>query len=282
MDFILNEESLKGQFDSIQSFLESLDSNVKCFKLIHKNCENNIYKTSDFYKCYITRDKQISDLKAEPCNDSLMRFQIQLDEEIRTAPYWDEDPEHDISKAYYWNGEDISATSIAEAARRNVPLLSFKSELFTDCRLDVSFESEEYSIASIYSPQYLAGHFSKELSLDGDDLLKIRYEGTLIDCTFLEKKYGSSILEKNEYCSLLSSLDKFIQLSWNDIEKDDGLEYKKYKPSSKENWFRNSPFCQQTIMKFRFSDVLRAYGYRHDNRFRLLRLERDHKKSDKG
>ena len=89
-------------------------------------------------------------------------------------------------------------------------------------------------------------------------------------------------MEKNEYHLLLSSLDKFIELSWTDIEKDDGLEYKKYKPSPKENWFKNSPFRRQTIMKIRFSDVLRAYGYRHNDRFRLLRFERDKKKSDKG
>ncbi len=282
MDFILNEKSLNGQFESINSFLESLSSNTKCFALIRQNHENNITKISDFYKCNITPNKKILDLKTEPCSDKLMRFQMQLDQEIQTVPYWDETPEHDISKAYCWNGENVSATAIAEAAKRNIPLLSFKSDFFTDCKLDVSLESEKYNIDSIYSPKYLANHFSREIHLDKDEFLKIRYEDTKIDCTFLEKKYGSSILEKNEYHLLLSSLDKFIELSWTDIEKDDGLEYKKYKPSPKENWFKNSPFRRQTIMKIRFSDVLRAYGYRHNDRFRLLRFERDHKKSDKG
>ena len=290
MDFILNEESLNGQFDTISSFLESLSSNIRCFTLIHREPENNIYKISDFYKCYITPDKQILDLKSEPCSDELMRFQMLLDEEIHTFPYWDDAPEHDIYQTYYWNGKNVSATAIAEAAKRMAPLLSFRSDSFTDCLLDVSLytentsaHSELFQIASVYSPQYLAVHFSASLKLCGDDLLKIRYENTRIDCSFLDRKFGSSILEIHEYHLLITSLDKFIQHhSWYDIEKDDGLEYKKYSPSPKNDWFKNTPYYNQTIMKIRFSDVLRAYGYRHNDRFRLLLFERDHKKSDKG
>lgn len=165
MDFILNEESLKGQFDSITQFLESLSSNTKCFTLIRQNPENNICKISDFYKCYITPGKRILDLKTEPCSDALMRFQMQLDQEIQTVPYWDENPEHDISKAYCWNGKNVSATAIAEAAKRNIPLLSFKSDLFIDCKLDVSLESDKYSVDSVYSPKYLANFFQKKFIL---------------------------------------------------------------------------------------------------------------------
>ena len=283
MEFILNEESLKGQFDTINDFVESLSSNIRCFALIHQDPENNIYKISDFYKCYITNNRQILDLKSEPCSDELMRFQMLLDEEIHTVPYWDSEPEHDVSKVYRWNGNDVSATAIAEAAKRGIPLLSFRSEHFTDCLLDVSLHSEKYQIVSVYSPKYLAESFSRELKLDRDILLKVRYENTRIDCTFLDGKFGPSILENHEFHLLIISLDKFIQhQSWYDIEKDDGLEYKKYSPSPQNNWFKNTPYQHQTIMKFRFSDVLRAYGYRKNDRFHLLRLERDHKRSNKG
>lgn len=283
MDFILNEESLKGQFHTVSDFLESLSSNIRCFALIHQEPENNIYKITDFYKCYITKDRQILDLKKEPCCDELMRFQILLDEEIHALPHWDDEPEHDVSKIYRWNGKNVSATAIAEAAKRGTPLLSFRSEYFTDCLLEVSLHSEKYQIFSVYSPKYLVECFSKELKLDRDILLKIRYENTRIDCSFLDRKFGASILENDEYHLLLISLDKFIQhQSWYDIEKDDGLEYKKYNPSPQNNWFKNTPYQHQTIMKFRFSDVLRAYGYRQNDRFHLLRFERDHKRSDKG
>lgn len=38
----------------------------------------------------------------------------------------------------------------------------------------------------------------------------------------------------------------------------------------------------KTIMKFRFSGRMRCFGYRNGEHFRLLRIERDHKRSNKG
>lgn len=35
MDFILNDKSLCGQFNSVSSFFDSLKNNVRCFELIN-------------------------------------------------------------------------------------------------------------------------------------------------------------------------------------------------------------------------------------------------------
>ncbi len=120
--FYTKRESLKGQFADVEVFLKSLSANTKCFELIHKNGENQIYKIYDFYKCHVTSEEKISDLKKYQYSDELLRFQIQLDQEIHTVPYWDENPRHDMSMRYTWEGKDITATAIAEAAERNVPL----------------------------------------------------------------------------------------------------------------------------------------------------------------
>lgn len=47
MEFILNEESLKGQFTMVQDFLESLKSNIRCFHIIRKSERNTISKIDD-------------------------------------------------------------------------------------------------------------------------------------------------------------------------------------------------------------------------------------------
>ena len=73
-----------------------------------------------------------------------MRFQIQLDQEIHTVPYWDENPRHDMSMRYTWEGKDITATAIAEAAERNVPLLSFQMDTFVDRELCVVMGDTEH------------------------------------------------------------------------------------------------------------------------------------------
>ena len=54
MEFILNDESLCGQFDNIGIFLDSLKENVRCFELINNVKENKIYKTERFYENKVT------------------------------------------------------------------------------------------------------------------------------------------------------------------------------------------------------------------------------------
>ena len=54
MEFLLNEKSLEGQFDSITSFLMSIKPVIKNIELIHKS-NMPIYKTTDFYNCKITK-----------------------------------------------------------------------------------------------------------------------------------------------------------------------------------------------------------------------------------
>ncbi len=284
MHFILNERSLYGQFGSADEFLKSLEANLQCFRLVRSQAEGEIRKIADFYKCKITKELSLEDLKRYPKSDELSRFRIALDKEMRTEAYWDLEPVHDCGISYWMGEEDMAATAVAEAVARHESLLSFYSTVYSDCRLCIECDGEEYSVISIYSPAYLAACFGEQMGLERDECLKARYAGTRLDCTLLEKEYGAEYLEKEEYVLLLGTLDKFVRHeSWETIGLDDGLEYKKYTPSSdEENWFRNSAYNNQTIMKFRFSRRMRCFGYRKGNRFRLLRIERDHKKSNKG
>ena len=284
MDFILNEKSLHGQFESTDDFLKSLDANLKCFNLVRSQEDGEIRKIADFYKCKITKKISLGDLKQYPRSDELSRLRIALDKEIRTEPYWDFAPEHNYGMTYWMGEEDMAATAVAEAAARQEPLLSFDSDVYSDRRLCIKCAGEEYSVVSVYHPAYLVEHFGGQLGLERDICLKARYAGTRMDCSLLEKEYGAELLEQDEYDLLIGTLDKFVKHeSWESIGLDDGLEYKKYTPSSpEEDWFRNSAYRDMTIMKFRFSSRMRCFGYRKGDRFRLLRIERDHKRSNKG
>lgn len=284
MDFILNERSLHGQFRSVDEFLKSLGANLQCFKLVRSQKQGEIRKIADFYKCKITEELGLGELRHYPRSDELSRFRIALDKEMRTEPYWDLEPVHDYGISYWMGEEDMAATAVAEAAVRQESLLSFDSAVYSDRRLCIKCDGDEYNVISIYRPAYLAECFGEQMGLERDECLKARYAETRLDCTLLEKEHGAEYLEKEEYVLLLGTLDKFVRHeSWESIGLDDGLEYKKYTPASdEEDWFRNSVYGNQTIMKFRFSRRMRCFGYRKGNRFRLLRIERNHKKSDKG
>ena len=250
MEFILNEESLKGQFTTVQDFLESLKSNIRCFHIIRKSERNTISKIDNFYDCYVTSDIRM----------------------------------HDLSKAYLLEESDMVATGIAEATERDHLLLSFDMEKFKDCTLHIQAADREELVSSIYSPAFLMECVGKQLGIHGDDILKIRYEGTRIDCSSIEMKYGTEILNENQLQQIISSMNKFAKHeTWENIDRDDGLEYKKYTPDSpKHNWYNGSMYRDKQIMKFRASSLLRVHGYRKGDKFRVLRFEIDHKQSDHG
>ena len=46
MDFILNDKSLCGQFNSVSSFFDSLKNNVRCFELINDTEVRNTLGTA--------------------------------------------------------------------------------------------------------------------------------------------------------------------------------------------------------------------------------------------
>ena len=130
---------------------------------------------------------------------------------------------------------------------------------------------------------YLIDKFYKELKLSRLDLLKTQFNSTRIDCSILNQNCGINELEENEFNLLLGTLKKFVKHdSWESIALDDGLEYKKYhnKANNTDNPFWR--YKDKTIMKFRFSSVMRVFGYRKENRFRVIRFERDHDLSDNG
>ena len=283
MEFLLNEKSLEGQFDSITSFLMSIKPVIKNIELIHKS-NMPIYKTTDFYNCKITKNKKLCDLKNCEYAEELLRLKLSLDREIYDKPQWDMEPFHDLYEEFMWNKENVTTTSLAEAAIRNGALLSFYMEVFKDKILEISNEQNTYYVNSIYTRQYLVEKYRDQMKIEPEEYLKIICEDTRIDCSTLEEKYGAKILEKDEFDSLITTLNKFINHeSWETIAIDDGLEYKKYTPKEKKkNWFVGSKYSGKTIMKFRFSDTMRCFGYRKGDKFKILRLERDHTISNNG
>lgn len=173
MEFLLNERSLYGQFNSMDDFLKSLKPLVKCIKIIRNFSNMGIYKTCDFHECKITKDKKICDLNLNGMSDELMRFKLSLDQEIYNEPYWDREPVHDVSQEFLWNNENVTATSLAEAVITKNSLLSFQSENFNDCVLTIVNNKKSYYINSIHTPKYLLEQYGNILKTDKKHILLI-------------------------------------------------------------------------------------------------------------
>ena len=141
-----------------------------------------------------------------------------------------------------------------------------------------------FDVDSVFSVKYLIGNYGSRLGISRDDILIERYRGTRVDYSTIEREFGANSLEENEYNLVMGTLDKVVQHeSFETMAKDDGLEYKKYTPKQKgKNWFSSAKYRNKCIMKIRCNDIIRAFGYRKGDQFKILRIERDHKISNYG
>ena len=281
----LNELSLNGQFDSIEEFLDSCIPLIKCLKFIKDN-KRNVYKHSAFFRQHITKDILLNDLRGV-CSDKARRLKSLLLSTTDTPPFWDLDEElkQDLTAVYMLNGNEITATSIAEAAEEDGILLSFLHDKYRDVILPVYKNGKMLKeIGSAVSLNYLSEQLWKKKQIDIHKYVRARYDGTRLNFSMLEEEYGFIDFEKEELRDCLQAFDKFIKHeTWEEVAKDRGLYYKKYVPQSTEkDWFRQEEYREKEIYKFRCGNPKRCFGYRERDTFYVLRMERDHKISDYG
>ena len=89
-----------------------------------------------------------------------------------------------------------------------------------------------------------------------------------IDMNNLEFQHDLFKLEKQEQVSLIQTLKKISQLSWQELYKDSGLKWEAILSKSTKTGHR--------IYSFRFSQKYRATAMREGDFLRLLTLNTDH------
>lgn len=281
----LNELSLEGQFDEIEDFLEQAVPLMKCLKFVYKK-GGQVNKHSTFYNQKITRDKTWNDLRGMR-GDKVRKMKSLLLSTTDNPPFWDCQAQlkQDLQAKYIYEGCNVSATSLAEAAEDNGMLLSFQHKMYSDLTVDIIKNNQEkFKVSSVSTLKYMLEELWIAGKISIHDYLSGRYEGTRLDFSELEQEHGFQKFESHEIRDCIQTFDKFIALdSWEMIFQDNGLHYKKYSPSSEENnWFRGEAYCGKTIDKFRCINPKRCFGYREKDIFHVLRMERDHKISDNG
>ena len=281
----LNELSLDGQFSSLDDFLDACVPLIKCLKFLKENRET-IYKHSTFFRQKITETMFLNDLRGVR-GDKVRRLKSLLLSTTDTPPFWDLQDElvQDLESKYTLDGEDITATSVAEAAEDKGLLLSFLHNKYSNCPLDIWKNGKSIqTVHSAISIEYLAEQLWKRGQIDVHKYLNARYNGTRLNFSQIEEQYGLESFEKEEIRDCLQAFDKFVSReNWDDIVKDKGLYYKKYSPASADmDWFRQEKYQDKEIYKFRCGNPKRCFGYREKDVFYVLRMERNHKISDYG
>lgn len=279
-EIILNEKSLQGQYTSMDEFADSIPQFLKCVGYFMKREDWQIWKRSDLFQAPVTKREAFFNIRGN-CSDAVRRMKGFLCQMSDEPPYWDLEPRQ---CGNYLEGEkDVTGTSLAEASARTGVVLSFPKSSYEDKEIELLHDGKKERIDSFTSVRYSTCSLYKNGYLSIEEYLKEHYHGTRLCFDEFDFTYGFAEFEKDEIEECLESFERFIgHENWTEIIKDPSLRYKEYRASEKENWFKNSKYKDTTIHKFRCGNPKRCFGYRKDDIFYALRMERDHSISDNG
>lgn len=281
----LNENSLTGQFETMEEFWDKIDPFMSSLKYVQQK-KWKISKHSEFYKRQITKEMTFHHLRGMG-GDKARRLKMLLLGAVDNPPFWDYEEElnQNLEQNYYLWDEDVSATSIAEAAEADSFLLSFPESEYCDKILQVeNGNKESIAVPSVTTIPYMGNVLGEKGWIDFKEALMMRYAETRLDFSKLEEGYAFEKFQKDEIRDCIRNFDKFVHMqSWDEIYQDSNFHYKHYTPSSTSfDWFRNSIYQDKVIAKFRCGNPKRCFGYKEGDLFYVLRMERDHRISDNG
>lgn len=292
MELLLNEKSLTGQFSDALAFYNTLPDFIECLKILEQ-FKVSLHKSVSFYQSMITKELSVRELanrkdKVPPTErDKVREFKRRLYQLQAQEPFWDAQMEtvcQNLEACYYANGEEVSATSVAEAAVRGGALLSFQQQEYGDCVVLVTEKLNQFQVPSAQSAPYLAEVLFDGRLIEIEDFLYFHYKGTKLRFDLMDKKLGIALLEPKELETAQEAFSRFCSETWDEIAKDRYFYYKQYQPSNQDNWFKNTEYQEKTIHKFRcgMHSQIRCFGFRENDFFYVLRMERDHSISDNG
>jgi hypothetical protein len=286
MEIIINELSLDGKNESIEEFMISLRSIIK-IQVLLESASFTMFKHPELYNTKVTNQHRLYDIlidNSTRTTNEIRVFKKLLNKLMYEEPYWTNNPKHKHTDRYICDyTTDTHGYSIAEACERDKFILSFENDYFKDDIVPVLKNGKLINIHNIYRSDVFSELLLELKLIEYILFCNIKFQGTKLSFEFLEDRFGFDILNNDQSRAYISTFNFFIDMEWDDILIHDGLEYKRYNPSSKSrDWFRYSIHQDKDIYKFRVSEKYRCFGFRENDVFCVLRFETDHSISDHG
>ncbi len=283
---IINELSLNGQFHDSRDFWQNgMPPFYKALEDATLFGVRYLFKQGNFYGAQATRDKTLHDLLTAPearIIDEARLYKSALARAIRD-PFWDDDPQQDMNEHYQSEGKDVSGSSVAEAAVRQVCLLSFMRSQYEKHPVVVTKDDgTTIPVGNIWKGNQLYSILFDRGELSLKDYITIRFSGGKFDFSLIDDTQGFSLIDNGNQNEFIDSFSKFCNLDWNLIATDNGLDFKPYSKNRKSKRYFSDDLWKKGIKKFRITQRNRCFGYVENGVFYVLRFDLDHELSDVG
>lgn len=282
---IINELSLNGQFNDGRDFWTT------AMPPFHKALQDAqslgiklLFKRSSFYEALATPDRTIHSLLTDHETriiDEARRYKSALARAIND-PFWDENPRQDFNATYLIDGDDVSGSSVAEAADRPSCLLSFVRSRYEKHPVTVRKNDTDIAVDNIWKDRQLHSIMFANGDLSLEKYAGIHFKGTKLDFTKIDNTYGFSLIDNENRSEFIDSFHKFVTLDWPDIATDKGLDYKDYNKNRRSKRYFADELWKKDVKKFRVTRRNRCFGYVENGVFYVLRFDVDHELSDLG
>lgn len=279
MEVLINELSLHGQFENENHFVDAgAMPFVSVFKELN-NSRDNVYKKYDLYSYNITSEITLHEFltsQKSRISDATRRLKSILSGFILDEPYWESDQKHSLDSIYLLGKDTIVGFSLAEACERDKTIISFNSEKFNNKKVIVNKDnSEEIILDNLFDKGHCNEVNRERNNIDINEYCITRFKGEKLDFSQIDNKFGFEHLKKEDEELFIDAFRKFTELSWQQINVDDALDYKPYPDNDKV--FKAVPY---KIHKFRVTKKYRCFGYSANGVFYVLRFDLEHKLSD--
>ncbi|MDR0321286.1 MAG: hypothetical protein LBI28_07265 [Treponema sp.] len=279
-EVLINELSLTGQFNSVDEFITG-GALLKFNAILNeiKGPDVLLYKNYQFFESMTTDGISIHDILVGTISrqyDEIRKMKTSLSCLFEES-YWENGQKHSPDVLYLFNNNCVTGQSIAEACERDRIVISFFHRDFSSCCLSILRENTEITLDNLSGEtDYI--EVARERNLITCEKYCIRkFKDTKLDFSTIDPNEGFSILKKEDEKLFIDGFRKFTELTWSQINVDNGLDYKEYNATQK--YFKS---YGKKIHKFRISRRYRCFGYVEQDVFHIIVFDLEHKYSDFG
>ena len=294
MDYILNEQSLKGQFANSDNFAtDGMKPLLGVITTLSSIGVSDILKNQNFFNSEVAPGKKWHELMQGRMSDTV-RAMCSLLSKMQGQPYWDLTPCQDLNKRYYIQraGDDgaiveidVAQTGVAEAFARKGCMISFKGGDYDNNKEYVRCEDElqygENPVMNLHDKEETEQFLFDSGQINFQHYIKSRFCGKLI-YDELSTDYGLNLVNKNNFREFFNSFRDFEDYTWQQIITSEGFDYKEFHRNKQTRAYFTQEQWNKGIYKFRITQEIRCFGHRNGEKFHLYRIDLDHILSDKG
>lgn len=166
MEYYLNEYSLRGQFQSLEDFYDSLRKyTLPVLNEVWKRRENTVWKKDVFWQCEICNGITVDRIpeKKNERSPEKTKMKVLLARLCREAPFWDglslpklKIKEYCFDEEYRDRFDDVN--SFVNAVVHEGRIISFLHPSYQICELSLvivrDHEDVQYSLDNVYTPDF--------------------------------------------------------------------------------------------------------------------------------